>query len=531
MKEENKYQFISVKALLFSVLCLYAMFLLPTTLLAQTEYPDTHASTRLKELVALVNSGDNTVIQKYVNDNFSDNFKSAFPVNQHIGMMQQVHSSYPEMLLHKIESSSEYQIQALMRSTSTNAMVTVIVMTEESEPFKLDRVGFRPAGSYIPPAEEQKPETKAEAKSQANSNVKPPVSKPEVKNIAGQKNGISNVELTKFLDAYIDSLTEKDEFSGTVVVAKDGKPIYTKAVGYADKNFNVPNKFDTKFCLASMNKMFTGTAIMQLVQQGKLSVNDKVGKYLPDYPNEEVRNKVTIHQLLTHTSGMGSYWTEFFQSPKMQEIVTVTDYDNLANKNPLEFEPGERFSYSNSGPLVLGLIIEKISGMSYDDYIRKYITGPAGMNNTDCYDISMPIENLAVGYTTGRMLGRSYNPRRNNLFISPVKGGPAGGGYSTVEDLLKFDIALRSNKLLNTENFKLMTTGKVDRTPTSKYAYLFMEKYVNGERIIGHSGGAGGVNSNLAMYMNSGYTVAVMSNYDPPAAENIVSKLETLLTR
>ena len=169
--------------------------------------------------------------------------------------------------------------------------------------------------------------------------------------------------------------------------------------------------------------------------------------------------------------------------------------------------------------------------MSYDDYIRKYVTGLAGMNNTDCYDVSIPVKNLAVGYTNGSMLGQSYDPRRNNLFISPLKGGPAGGGYSTVEDLLKFDIALRTNKLLDEEHFKLMTTGKVDRNVTSQYAYLFMEKYVNGERIIGHSGGAGGVNSNLGMYMNSGYTVAVMSNYDPPAAENIVAKLESILTQ
>jgi CubicO group peptidase (beta-lactamase class C family) len=280
-----------------------------------------------------------------------------------------------------------------------------------------------------------------------------------------------------------------------------------------------------------MNKMFTGTAIMQLVQQNKLKLDDKVGKYLPDYPNDTVKNKVTIHQLLTHTSGMGLYWREFFESAKIQEIVSVSDYDNLVNTNPLLFEPGEKFFYSNCGPLVLGLIIEKISGLSYDEYIRKHVTGPAGMQDTDCYNISMPVENLAIGYTDGRPMGREFNPRRNNLLYTPFKGGPAGGGYSTVEDLLKFDIALRNNKLIDGDHFKLMTTGKVDRSATTKYAYLFTEKIVNGERIIGHSGGSAGANSNLAMYMNSGYTVAVMSNYDPPAAENIVAKLERILTQ
>jgi CubicO group peptidase (beta-lactamase class C family) len=315
-----------------------------------------------------------------------------------------------------------------------------------------------------------------------------------------------------------------------VLVAKDGKPIYTKAVGYAHKGFKVPNRLDTKFCLGSMNKMFTGTAIMQLLQQGKLKVEDKVGKYLPDYPNIDVRDKVTIHHLLTHTSGIGNYWMEYFNTTRLTEIKTVKDYDDLSNKNPLLFEPGERFSYSNSGPLVLGLIIEKISGLSYDEYIRQFVTGPAGMTNTDCYDISIPVENLAVNYTDGRPLGQNYEIRHVD-YSNPLKGGPAGGGYSTVEDLLKFDIALRSNKLLNKEYFDLMTTGKTSRTETIKYAYLFQEKFVDGHRIIGHSGGSAGVNSQLSMYMDLGYTVAVMSNYDPPAAGNIVGKLEEILTQ
>ncbi|MFC2097356.1 serine hydrolase domain-containing protein [Bacteroidota bacterium] len=336
--------------------------------------------------------------------------------------------------------------------------------------------------------------------------------------------------LNKYLDELISELVKNDEFSGTVLVAKDGKPIYTKAVGLAHKGFKVPNKLDTKFCLASMNKMFTGTAIMQLVQQGKIGVNDKVGKYLPDYPNEDVRKKVTIHHLLSHTSGIGHYWREYFETTKLFEVKTVADYDNLANKNPLLFEPGERFSYSNSGPLVLGLIIEKISGLSYDEYIRRNVTGPAGMSDTDCFDKSIPVDNLAEGYTDGRPLGRNYDPRHINI-SNPLKGGPAGGGYSTVEDLLKFDIALRSNKLLDKEHFALMTTGKTSRNETTKYAYLFQEKFANGHRIIGHNGGAGGINSHLSMYMDLGYTVAIMSNYDPPAAENIARKIEEILTK
>ena len=514
MKAKRQSHFATSRVLVVNLFCLLILSFLSTQIFAQVDYPDTPAGKRVKGISELFNSGDRTIIEKYVNENFSTEFKNAFPVEQHVGIILQIHNTSKNLELYKVESSSDYHARCLLLSTETNQLLSVDIQTEEISPYKISIMGFSPAGAYTTPKEETTPETK----SYVGQNV-------------SSRKQISKSELTGALNKYIDSLVAQDEFSGAVLVAKNGKPIYTRVVGYADKNFNVQNKLDTKFCLASMNKMFTGTAIMQLVQQGRLNVNDKVGKYLPDYPNEDVRDKVTIHQLLTHTSGLGSYWQEFFQAPRMQAIKTVTDYDNLANKNPLLFEPGERFSYSNSGPLVLGLIIEKISGMSYDDYIRKYVTGLAGMNNTDCYDVSIPVKNLAVGYTNGSMLGQSYDPRRNNLFISPLKGGPAGGGYSTVEDLLKFDIALRTNKLLDEEHFKLMTTGKVDRNVTSQYAYLFMEKYVNGERIIGHSGGAGGVNSNLGMYMNSGYTVAVMSNYDPPAAENIVAKLESILTQ
>jgi len=393
----------------------------------------------------------------------------------------------------------------------------VKLWVEEKKPYLISRMGVQP-GSAPAEAPDKTRETQT-ATSTTNTGE------------SESNKTITREELAKFLDDLIDELVAKDEFSGTVLVARDGKPFYEKVVGYAHKGFKVPNTFDTKFNLGSMNKMFTGTAILQLAQQGKIQLDDKVGKYLPDYPNKDVRDKVTIHHLLTHTSGMGQYWQEYFQSPKILEIKSVADYDNLANKNPLQFEPGERFLYSNCGPLVLGLIIEKISGMSYYDYIRKNVYEPAGMNNSDCYDISTVVENLAVGYTKGAPMGRSYDNWHNNLFSHPSKGGPAGGGYSTVEDLLKFDIALRNNILLDTEHFKTMTTGKVNRDDQTQYAYLFQEKFVNGHRIIGHNGGAGGINSHLAMYMDLGYTVAIMSNYDPPAAMNIAKKLEEVLTQ
>ncbi len=324
----------------------------------------------------------------------------------------------------------------------------------------------------------------------------------------------STTDMAKRLSDYLDGLVAKDRFSGAVLLAKDGKPVFKKAYGLASKRYNVPNRVDTKFNLGSMNKMFTGVAICQLAQQGKLSFDDPIIKHIPDYPNKEVAEKVTIHHLLTHTSGLGSYWNEKYEND-WKTIRTVEGFLNTFVDEPLAFEPGERFQYSNSGPIVLGRIIEKITGQSYYDYVRENIYQPTGMYNTDCYEMDRPTPNLAIGYTNLNYDGsKGRGPRRNNLFLHSVKGGPAGGGYSTVEDLLKFATAVQDHKLLNAKYTATMLEGKSAMGPGSMYAYLFGDNKRNGHRSYGHNGGAPGINANLRFYPALGYTFAVMANYD-----------------
>src|SRR5205085_2821805 len=210
---------------------------------------------------------------------------------------------------------------------------------------------------------------------------------------------LGEAEIGQSLTAYLDGLAKEDHFSGVVLIAKGGKPFFVKAYGLADKEKSLPNSPQTKFNLGSMNKMFTAVAIAQLAEQGKLSFDDKVGKFLPDYPNKDVASKVTIHHLLTHTSGLGSYWNARFDARRAQ-IKAVADYLGLFADEPLLFEPGARFEYSNSGFIVLGAIIEKVSGESYYDYVRKHIYEPAGMKNTDAYQMTEATPNLAMGYTS-----------------------------------------------------------------------------------------------------------------------------------
>jgi CubicO group peptidase (beta-lactamase class C family) len=251
--------------------------------------------------------------------------------------------------------------------------------------------------------------------------------------------------------------------------------------------------------------------VLQLAEQGRLSVEDRIIDHLPDYPNEEVAKKVTLHHLLTHTSGLGDFFTPEFYETSSDRFRDVEDYLPLFVDAPLRFGPGAQFSYSNAGFMVLGLIIEKVTGQSYFDYVMENIYQPSGMIHTDAYELDYAVPNLAVGYTKQ---GTTF---KNNYYTNPVKGGPAGGGYSTVEDLLNFSKALLSHKLLSPEWTEILLKGKVDSVLMSsgtKYAYGFHDKKVEGHRVVGHGGGAPGVCSNLDIYLDLGYTVIVLSNMD-----------------
>lgn len=339
---------------------------------------------------------------------------------------------------------------------------------------------------------------------------------------------ISEAALIRQVKAYVGQLVAEEKFSGALLIAKDGKPLLTQAFGLASIAHQVPNRIDTKFNLGSMNKMFTAVAIAQLAEEGKLAFEDQIAKHLPDYPNQGVATQVTIHHLLTHTSGLADYFNDKFTEASRARFRTVQDFFPLFVDEPLQFAPGSQWAYSNSNFIVLGSIVEAVSGQSYFDYVREHIYQPAGMINTDAYELDHEIPNLATGYT--RAPGESE--WRNNLFEHVIKGGPAGGGYSTVEDLFHFAQALTTHQLLSADMTTLVTTGKValpGRTD-AQYAYGFGEELVNGFRRFGHNGGFPGINSQLNVYPELGYVVAVMGNYDPPAASRIAERIGKLIT-
>jgi CubicO group peptidase (beta-lactamase class C family) len=335
---------------------------------------------------------------------------------------------------------------------------------------------------------------------------------------------LSEAETIAALRGKLEKDTAAGRFSGTVLVAKRGKILFSGAYGLADREKKIENKLDTQFRIGSMNKMFTAVSILQLVQAGKINLTDPLGNYIKDYPNREVAAKVTIHQLLTHTGGAGDIFGPQFDAHRL-ELRTLNDYMALYGKRAPEFEPGSRFSYSNYGMVLLGVVVERVSGQSYYDYVAEHVYKPAGMTLTGSEPESEAVPGRSVGYMQPDE-GGAWTPNTPTL---PYRGSSAGGGYSTVGDLMKFADALMAHKLLDAEHTDLLITGKVEAGRGRMYAYGFEDGRKDGNGAVGHGGGAPGMNGDLRIYPKSGYVVAVLSNLDPPAAQQVSSFLDLRL--
>ncbi len=489
---------IFIKGLVFAILS--ALFLV-VNISGQDKalVPDTYAGKMMVRFLEAFNSGDSLAWQEFVMQ-FPSSGKDSVMAGRRLGLFRILYGDLGEIRLDSITTSEEYRLESIIQGMDPaegEGWISFSMAFTPEPPHDWLRFGAMPID---------------------DPKVKLPDKKP------------SDADLAVFLEKYLNDIAAKDKFSGTVLVARGDSILYKGVFGEACRRYHIANRLDTKFNLGSINKMFTGLAIAQLAEKGKLSFQDPIIKYLPDYPRPDIAEKVTIHQLLTHTSGTGDYFEALFDAP-FWEIKTVRQLADLVINDSLLFEPGAQFHYSNVGPVILGLIIEKITGKDYFEYIRENIYQPAGMINTDCYEVDRDIENLAIGYT-----GRDYDGsrlgawQRNNLFMHAVKGGPAGGGYSTVEDMWRFGRALLSGKLAGKAYVDTMITGKVEMGPDMKYGYLCGDELINGQRVVGHTGGAPGINAVFHLHLNSDYTVVVLSNYDQ-AALPVARLIDKILTR
>lgn len=437
--------------------------------------PDTPAGHEFSAWLTGFDGGDKTQLEA-----FASHF--AKPREHWLENMQGFREQTGGFDLKKIESSSETKLTVLVQERNSDQMARFEMEVEGAEPHKVTSFEIR----AIP-----RPAEFAIAR-------------------------MSQADLLAALGAKLEKDAAADHFSGAALLAKDGKPVFTAAYGLADRERKIPNKLDTKFRIGSMNKMFTAVSILQLVQAGKISLSDPVGKYITDYPNKDIATKVTIQQLLTHTGGTGDFFGPEFDAHRL-ELKTLQDYVKLFGERGLKFEPGSKWEYSNYGFLLLGVVIERVTGQTYYDYVAQNVYKPAGMTSTASLSEDQSVAGRSIGYT--RMDSPDLRPNTDTL---PYRGTSAGGGYSTVEDFFRFATALTDHKLLNAKYTDMLTTGKVDTPRGDKYAFGFMDDDPGTPlHHFGHGGGAPGMNGDLEIFPQSGYVVVVLSNLDPPAANRI----------
>ena len=309
------------------------------------------------------------------------------------------------------------------------------------------------------------------------------------------------------IDALVQQYVANRQFNGSVLVAEKGQVIIKKGYGMANMEWNIPNAPDTKFRLGSITKQFTAMLIMQLVEQGKLKLAGKVTDYLPDYP-KATGDKITIHHLLTHTAGIPNYtsFSDFFATKSRNPYTPGAFTKEFANM-PLDFEPGSKFSYSNSGYFLLGVIIEKVTGKSYAEVLKANILAPAQLQNTG-YDLAGPIlPKRAAGYE------KRPDGYVNAPYLDMSIPYAAGSLYSTVEDLYRWDQALYTDKLLSASGKTTMYTPYLDQ-----YAYGWtvgktkLGQLKDSLDVIGHGGGINGFNTLINRFPTDKILVVLLNN-------------------
>lgn len=492
MKTEKSLRFIfteetRMKKVIRCLLAVAVLFVLlgEFTLSVETTstIPDTPVGKRVKETLDIINSGDRTRIQDFISTQFTPSFIKLFGKERLFNVYYGFYEKYKGLEFHKVRESSPDRFAGVFRCRLTGSAYLFGLTVHARSPHKIRGM------TLLPMTHPDQPES---------------------------LESLSEKERVEMLESYLDSLGKSGVFSGAVLLAKNGKVVFQKAHGLAERQGNVLNKIETRFNLASINKMFTAVAVAQLSEQGKMSYDDPVGKYLDsDWLSPKISNKVQVKHLLSHTSGIGIskgddnlVYLEKYISKKFRRI---DDYKIMTQGAFFKTDPGKEYSYSNIGFHLLGAIIEKVSGESYYDYVQAHIFDVAGMKDTGFDELDQLASNTARGYVKEEKDGKvSW---RSNESDCNWKGTPAGGAYSTVGDLLKFEQALMKDSLVSKETRDLLFTPKKELGARS-YGYGFTVRQFGEQLKVGHTGGYTGINNSFSIYLNNGYTVIILCNID-----------------
>lgn len=447
----------------------FALTLIASPALAEPAIPDTQAGHALGEYLSSFNAGDRAGIAAFI-----AKYHRKRSVDDTLDFRVQTGG----LTLLKIETNTPQGVTAFVGEKESDAIYRFVIKIDPANPaapWDIHIEGIPRPPQFAPPR-------------------------------------LSEADALTALAARADALVAHERFAGDLLVARHGKILFEKSWGLANRETKTPVDTSMKFRLGSANKMFTAVAVLQLVGQGKLSLDGTVGTYLPDYPNKDIAAKVTIRELLSHTAGAGDIFGPEFDAHRT-ELKTIGDYLKLYGARAPEHEPGASDGYDNYGFILLGAIVEKVSGVDYYQYVRDHIFHPAGMIDTDSLPDDGHIAGLAPGYMhkDGAWL--------LNTDTLPYRGSPAGGGYSTLGDLLKFATALQSGALVPKA---LLADATKPENHMRWYGYGFETHADDVPPYFGHSGGAPGMNAELRIFPDQDAVVIGLSNMDFGGASVLV---------
>ncbi|MFN0151743.1 MAG: serine hydrolase domain-containing protein [bacterium] len=451
--------------------------------------PETPAGRHFAKIIAFINAGDSTGLRAYAAENFTPGMLRTSPNDPGIlGFLIEQHANFGGWDVIRALDSAPEQVGMLVRSRRDAARTLRYVVGAERE------VPHRVSGIFLFPAP-----------ADATGSEAPPLS---------AEDAIAE------LDRVVSSLADDGRFSGALLLARNGEPVLRRAHGEADRAFHAPNRAETLFSLASTSKMFTGVAIARLVETGRLGWDDTVAQHLDGWLAPEIAARVTVRQLLTHTSGLGDYLDQVFDGETMRLFPDVASYQPLCARAEIAGAPGAEFRYSNLGYVVLGAIIEKVSGRDYYGFVRDEVFARAGMTRTAWYENDAVIADRAVGYCRAREIGREGEGWYTNGLAHGLRGTPAGGAYSNVDDLLAFANALTRHQLVAAATTDSLLAPRIATPMGGDYGYGFsIERGRGGARNVGHSGGFPGVGASVRISLDSGWTLIVLSNLTDGASE------------
>jgi D-alanyl-D-alanine carboxypeptidase len=432
-----------------------------TVFASAAEIPGTPAGHALAAWIGAINSGDTATIQTYI-----DSYHRKSKPQHYLDLRQ----NFGVLSVLKVETNEPNHIVAIVGMSNADDVLRAEYRLDPADPTKFlfqQIAGVdRPDDLAIP--------------------------------------SLSQTQALQALTSKTDGLAAEDKFMGVVLIESHGRILLDKAWGYGDREARIPLKATDKFRLGSMNKMFTAVAALQLVGQGKLSLDGTVGQYLPGYPNKEIADKVTIRILLTHTGATGDIFGDDFDKHRL-ELKSLADYVTLCGSRAPEFPPGSSSGYSNFGFILLGAIIQKASGEDYYDYVHDHIFVPAGMTDSGSLPESVSVPGRGKGYT------QKDGTWVLNTDTLPWRGTSAGGGYSTLTDLLRFAHAMMDGKLLpNT----LRDAATRSETKGDWYGYGFEVHGTGLGHNYGHTGGAPGMSAEMRIYPVAKTEVIGLSNMD-----------------